>query len=180
MATKKAILEAYTLLAINAKLIDQGTDHKQLNILLKSWEFAFNEIDDRTLGYAVERFLKEVKEVNRSMVISAKILELCSPLEKPFNEFIVPQTINKMIEASRSLETWKKLKAETDPLLWEIIEDYPFSAIQEGTTEQLPTIYSQIRNDYRLRYQAEQVEIHNQRLKTLQLKGNNILALEAK
>ena len=161
-------------------MIDQGTDHKQLNILLRSWEYAFDEVDDQTLGYAVSRFLKEVTEVNRSMVLSAKILELCKPMEKPFNEFIVPEVINKMFSAWYKPDDWKKLKAEVDPLLWNIIEAYPFTAIRETPSDQLPTIYSQIRNDYRLRYQAKQVELHNQRLKALQMKNNNILALEQK
>lgn len=177
MASKEAILQAYCLISVNAPLV-KAEDDKKLAILLRSWRIAFKEIDDTTLGYGVERFIKEVTEVNRSMVISAKLLELCKPKEKPFNEYIVAETINKMFSAWYKETEWKKLKAETDPLLFEIIQNYPFSVIRETSSEMLPSVYAQIRNDYKLRYQAKEAEEHNQKLELLKLKKENILMLE--
>lgn len=178
MASRIAILQAYKLISINAPLV-KAPDDDSLRLLMRSWEIAFNNIDDITLGYAVERFIKEVAEVNRSMVISAKLLELCSHKELPFNEFIVPETINKMFAAWYHENDWKKLKSETDPLLWQIIENYPFSVIKETASEQLPTIYAQIRNDYKLRFQQKQIIEHNKKLELMQQNKSNILAMEA-
>lgn len=178
MASRMAILQAYKLISINAPLV-RASDDETLKLLIRSWEIAFKDIDDLALGYGVERFIKEVAEVNRSMVISAKLLELCKPKKIPFNEFIVPEVINKMFKAWYDVNEWKKLKSETDPLLFKIIEDYPFTVIRETSTEQMPTVYAQIRNDYKLRYQKQQVEEHNKRLEMLENKKNNILLLEA-
>ena len=178
MASKIAILQAYKLISANAPLVKAQTE-EDLRILLRSWFVAFNMLDDQTLGYGVRRFLEEVPEVNRAMVVSAKILELCKPKLIPFNEFIVPEVINKMFKAWYDVNEWKKLKSETDPLLFKIIEDYPFTVIRETSTEQMPTVYAQIRNDYKLRYQKQQVEEHNKRLEMLENKKNNILLLEA-
>ena len=178
MATKKAILQAYYLISANAKLVDEGNDEK-FKILIRSWEIAFRNIDDKTLGFAVERFLTEVTEVNRSMVVSAKLLELCQPMEKPFNENIVPSVIGQLILNWRDEDKLIQIKAETDPLLWKIIVDYPFSVIKEASNEQLPTIYAQIRNDYKTRYQTQKAEEHNRRLELLKGQNNNILFLEA-
>ncbi len=178
MASRIAILQAYKLISVNAPLV-KAPDDESLKLLLQSWEIAFDEIDDLTLGYGVKRFIKEVTEVNRSMVISSKILELCRAKETPFNEFIVPQVLTKMFEAWYHEDAWKKIKSETDPLLWEVIYDYPFSAIRECSTDQLPTIYSQIRNDYRLRHEKKLVEEHNQKLEQLENEKKNILMLEA-
>lgn len=172
MATKKAILEAYMLLSSNAQLIDKDKDKNALKVLLKSWEFVFRDIDDRALGAGVVRFLTEVTEVNRSMVISAKLRELCLPKAIPFNENIVPQVISKMFTAWYDEKQWKKLKEEVDPSLWQIIIDYPFTAIRESTTEQLPTIYAQIRNDYRAKHQQREAEEHNRQLEMLKQTQN--------
>lgn len=179
MATKKAILQAYYLISANAKLVDEGNDEK-FKILIRSWEIAFRNIDDNQLGYAVERFLTEVTEVNRSMVVSAKLLELCQPKERPFNENIVPSVIGQLILNWRDENKLIQIKAETDPLLWKIIVDYPFSVIKEASNEQLPTIYAQIRNDYRTRYLTLKAEEHNKKLEQLKLKNDNILRLEDK
>ena len=89
-------LQAYYLISANAKLVEDGNDER-FKLLIRSWEIAFRNIDDNQLGYAVERFLTEVTEVNRSMVVSAKLLELCQPKERPFNENIVPSVIGQLI-----------------------------------------------------------------------------------
>lgn len=177
MASRMAIIQAYKLISINAPLV-RASDDETLKLLIRSWEIAFKDIDDLALGYGVERFIKEVAEVNRSMVISAKLLELCKPKKIPFNEFIVPEVINKMFKAWYHEDDWKKLKAETDPLLWQIIEDYPFTVIRETSSDMLPTIYAQIRQDYKLRHEKKLVEEHNQKLEQLENEKKNILMLE--
>lgn len=177
MASRIAIFQAYKLISVNAPLV-KAQDNETLNLLIRSWEIAFKDIDDLTLGYGVERFIKEVVEVNRSMVISAKILELCKPKEKPFNENEVTEAVSKMIDSYYSFEKWKKTKGEIDPLLFKIIEDYPFQAIREASIEMLPAIYAQLRNDYRLRFQAKKAEEHNKMLEQLKEQHSNILYLE--
>ena len=177
MASRMAIIQAYKLISVNAPLV-KAPDNESLKILIRSWEIAFKNIDDVTLGYGVERLLSEIPEINRSTVVSSKILELCKPKEIPFNEFVVPEVINKMFKAWYHEEDWKKLKAETDPLLWQIIEDYPFTAIRETSSDMLPTIYAQIRQDYKLRHEKKLVEEHNQKLEQLENEKKNILMLE--
>lgn len=172
-----AIIQAYKLISVNAPLV-KAPDDDSLKLLIRSWEIAFRNIDDTTLGYGVERFITEITEVNRSMVVSSKILELCNPKEIPFNEFVVPEVINKMFKAWNSADEWKKLKSDTDPLLFKLIEEYPFTVIRETSSEMLPTIYSQIRQDYRLRHEKKLVEEHNKKLEQLESEKKNILMLE--
>lgn len=176
MASRKAIVLAYEIIAANAPLVRTDND-LTYKTLIHSWEIAFDDIDDSTLSRGVERFIKEVTEVNRAMVISSKIRELSLPKPVPFNEFIVAEVVNKMFSAWYHEEEWKKLKAETDPLLWQIIEDYPFTVIRETSSDQLPTVYAQIRNDYKLRYQKKQIEEHNRTLKLMEQKKADILML---
>ena len=177
MASRMAIIQAYKLISVNAPLV-KAPDDDSLKLLIRSWEIAFRNIDDPTLGYGVERFITEITEVNRSMVVSSKILELCNPKEIPFNEFVVPEVINKMFKAWNSADEWKKLKSDTDPLLFKLIEEYPFTVIRETSSEMLPTIYSQIRQDYRLRHEKKLVEEHNKKLEQLESEKKNILMLE--
>lgn len=177
MASRMAIIQAYKLISVNAPLV-KAPDDESLKLLIRSWEIAFKNIDDVTLGYGVERFITEITEVNRSMVVSSKILELCNPKEIPFNEFVVPEVINKMFKAWNSADEWKKLKSDTDPLLFKLIEEYPFTVIRETSSEMLPTIYSQIRQDYRLRHEKKLVEEHNKKLEQLESEKKNILMLE--
>jgi hypothetical protein len=177
MASRQAIVMAYKLISANAPLV-KAPDNESLMILIRSWEIAFKSIDDITLGYGVERLLSEISEINRSTVVSAKILELCKPKEKPFNEYIVTEAINKLMDSYVSPDKWKKAKAEIDPLLFKLIEDYPFVAIREASTEMLPAIYSQLRNDYKLRYQAQKIEEHNRKLEQLESEKKDILMLE--
>lgn len=177
MASRMAIIQAYKLISVNAPLV-KAPDDDSLKLLIRSWEIAFRNIDDTTLGYGVERFITEITEVNRSMVVSSKILELCNPKEIPFNEFVVPEVINKMFKAWNSADEWKKLKSDTDPLLFKLIEEYPFTVIRETSSEMLPTIYSQIRQDYRLRHEKKLVEEHNKKLEQLESEKKNILMLE--
>lgn len=178
MASKKALLMAYEVIAANAPLIRADSDHAY-KIMIHSWNMALADIDDKSLAIGVERFLKEVTEVNRSMVISAKLRELCLPQKAPFNEYIVTRTINQIIQAGRDIEALKALKAETEPLLWEVIMDYPYEAIQTASLEQLPTIYAQVRNDYRLRHMKQQAEKHNETLR-LMVKNHNNRLMEMK
>lgn len=179
MASRIAILQAYKLISVNAPLV-KAPDDESLKLLLHSWEFAFKNIDDVTLGYGVERFLREIPEANRSMVFSAKLLDLCRPKEIPFNEYVVPEVINKMLKAWNSADEWKKLKSETDPILFRLIEEYPFTVIRETSSDMLPTIYAQIRQDYRLRHEKKLVEEHNQKLEQLESEKKNILMLEVR
>lgn len=180
MASKKAIANAYARISANCPLAkkDNATD---LAILLDTWEVVFSDLSDIELAVGVRRFLTEITEVNRSMVISAKLRELSLPAQVPFNENSIVDTVRKFIENGQyDADGYRKIKASSDPLAVEVIENYGLQYIREAGSEQLSTIYAQLRNDYRNRWLQQKVMTENKRLEAYKIEAQKSLALEDK
>ncbi len=180
MASKKAILNAYARISANCSLAKRENP-SDLAILLDTWQVVFEDLTDLQLAVGVRRFLTEVTEVNRSMVISAKLRELASPSKLPFNE-------NEIVDVAKRLvgigiynpEAYKKQKALEDPLAVEVIENYGLEVIRNAEVGNLSTVYAQLRNDYRNRFMKQKTESENKKLAELTFRQEQSLLLEAK
>ena len=175
MASKEAILLAYELISANAPLVK--AQDKNLAILLRSWFSVLIKIDDETLAIGVERFLSEITEVNRSMVISAVLKKLCEPEEEPFNEYEIVEVVAKLRAVGRhDINGLMKIKSECKPLIWRTIENFGVDYIFNLTYEQLATVNSQLRDAYKLTYRQNEVKRSNERF--YELKANKVDLLE--
>ena len=181
MASKKAILNAYARISANCSLAKRDNP-SDLAILLDTWQVVFEDLTDVQLAVGVRRFLTEVTEVNRSMVISAKIRELALPAQVPFNENEIVDVAKRLIGIGiYNLEAYKKQKALEDPLAVEVIENYGLEVIRNTEVSNLSTVYAQLRNDYRNRYQKQQTFLTNKNLEKLTLQAEQSMKLmEAK
>lgn len=181
MASKKAILNAYARISANCSLAKRENP-SDLAILLDTWQVVFEDLTDVQLAVGVRRFLTEVGEVNRSMVISAKLRELALPAQVPFNENEIVDVAKRLIGIGiYNLEAYKKQKALEDPLAVEIIENYGLDVIRNSDIGSLPTVYAQLRNDYKNRYWKQKTNKENKRLEDLTFRTEQSLKLlEAK
>lgn len=177
MASKEAIIQAYSLISANAPLV-KAQNEKDLAILLRSWTIVFEKIDDETLGIGVKRFINEITEVNRSMVISAKLKDLCKKKEIPFNEYDIVKVVAKLRAVGRhDTDSLLKIKKECDPLIWETIEIFGVDFIFNLNYDQLATVNSQLRDAYRLAHKQNEAIEHNKRIE--ELKDSKKQMLEA-
>lgn len=181
MASKKAILNAYARISANCSLAKRENP-SDLAILLDTWQVVFEDLTDVQLSVGVRRFLTEVTEVNRSMVISAKLRELALPSRLPFNENEIVGAAKRLVGISiYNPEAYKKQKALEDPLAVEVIENYGLEVIRNTEVSNLSTVYAQLRNDYRNRYQKQQTFLTNKNLEKLTLQAEQSMKLlEAK
>lgn len=180
MASKKAILNAYARISANCSLAKRE-NASDLAILLDTWQVVFADLSDVDLAVGVRRFLTEVSEVNRSMVISAKLRELSLPQQVPFNENSIVETAKKLVEVGiYDLDAYRKVRDEQDKLAVEIVEGYGIDSIRNAGSEQLPTIYAQLRNDYKNRFQQKKIMQENQKFEAYKLEALKVLQLEGK
>ncbi len=180
MASKKAILNAYARISANCSLAKRENP-SDLAILLDTWQVVFEDLTDVQLSVGVRRFLTEVGEVNRSMVISAKLRELALPAQVPFNENEIVEVAKRLIGIGiYDIEGYKRQKRLENPLAVEVIENYGLDVIRNSDTSNLPTIYAQLRNDFRNRYFKQKTDFENKKLKDLTLQAEKIYLLETK
>lgn len=145
MASKNAVAQCYNLLSANVPIIKAQTN-KDLMLLLTSWQMALEDLSDTELFAATKRFLKEVTDVNRGVVITKLLIDLAKPKELPFDSGEVINIFTRLLEApnEQKLPLYKQLKQE-NPEAIEIIDRYGYTNIAQGNVS---VMYSQLKKDY--------------------------------
>lgn len=166
MASKNAILQCYNLLSANVPIIKAQTN-KDLMIVLGSWQMALEDLTDTELFASTKRFLKEVTDVNRGVVITKLLIDLAKPQQMPFDGGEVIEIVNKLMQIPdcAKYDEFQKLKKE-NPLACEAIERYGWANIQNGNSA---VVFSQLKKEYETLHQKQQTINNNGKLEAYKL-----------